>query len=36
MRVPGRELILQRNQATLDVTNPEVQEFMYNTNHRKK
>ena len=30
MRVPGRELTLQRNQATLDVANPAVQEFMFN------
>ncbi len=29
MRVPGRELSLQRNQAVLDVANPEVQEFMF-------
>ncbi len=28
MRLPGRELALQRNQAVLDVANPAVQEFM--------
>jgi len=29
MRVPGRELVLRRNQAVLDIANPEVQKFMY-------
>jgi len=29
MRVPGRELVLRRNQAALDLANPEVQDFMY-------
>lgn len=31
MRVPGRELNLQRNQAVLDVANPEVQDFMFHS-----
>lgn len=30
MRLPGRELELQRNQAVLDVANPAVQDFMMN------
>ena len=29
MRLPGRELELQRNQAVLDVANPAVQDFMF-------
>lgn len=29
MQNPGRELALQRGQATLDVANPDVQEFMF-------
>ena len=29
MLAPGRELVLQRKQAALDVANPEVQEFMF-------
>jgi len=31
MRVPGRELDLQRGQAVLDVANPAVQDFMYHS-----
>lgn len=30
MQNPGREIALQRNQAVLDVANPEVQQHMYN------
>jgi alpha-galactosidase len=29
MRVPGRDLVLRRNQAVLDLANPEVQDFVY-------
>lgn len=29
MKVPGRELVLRRNQAVLDFANPAVQEFAY-------
>jgi alpha-galactosidase len=29
MKYPGRNITLRRNQAILDVANPEVQEFMY-------
>jgi alpha-galactosidase len=31
MRVPGRELDLQRDQVVLDVVNPAVQEFMFHS-----
>ena len=31
MRVPGRELDLQRDQAVLDVANPAVQEFIFHS-----
>ncbi|MEY3896039.1 MAG: Alpha-galactosidase [Verrucomicrobiota bacterium] len=33
MRVPGRELDLQRGQAVLDLSNPEVQEHVFNSVH---
>ena len=29
MRIPGHDLVLRRNQAVLDLANPEVQDFMY-------
>ncbi|MCX6998119.1 MAG: alpha-galactosidase [Kiritimatiellaeota bacterium] len=29
MRVPGRELVLRRSQAVLDMANPDVQDFAY-------
>lgn len=31
MAAPNRELILQRNQYVLDLSRPEVEEFVYNT-----
>jgi alpha-galactosidase len=34
MRVPGRELDLQRGQAVLDLPNPEVQEHVFNSVHK--